>query len=470
MSVIVNESENIIKVTVKEVYGKDGADGQDGAPGADGQDYQVSAFADFTGELSTASDFQPYNDYSGAEIISLSFSADKKRGATGNVRIKGGSIATNAIPSGVTVLPAGVQLTTDTSQWNELDYQYLSDTHKRIIVHILDSNFNPIQQSEPTGDTTAPTISSATIEDANPDQLVVVFSENVNATGVTGLSITGDETPSVSSVLSGSGTSTVTFQLGASVSSGSSLTLNVASTNDIADSAGNGLAATTQAITNNVAGAAPEYMYHKLDVATTDADPVTSSTDSWTTTPYPLENVGTVNRSVQNTLECVYLSQGNYLRTVNSSLSSLFQSSFNIKFDVKLDDGNPSATQYLWGIYNSTSQRIFLDIRSDGKLTFTYTEGGTSVYAQTAAAVFADGAMADFSQIEVDVPENGNIQILKDGVVQTLSGTFDGDMTGVTMSGFNSGTAKMFLGIGSANGTYTSAPGYYKEFKLEQAA
>lgn len=142
---IINSNTKVLNATIKT--GAKGADGQDGA---DGQGYEVAEFLDFTGELSTAKDFQPYNDYTGAEIANLTFSADKKRGATGNVRIKGGSIATDAIPTNVTVLPASITLTTDVNQWNELDYQYLSDTHIRMVVSVLDSNFQPINTGTPS--------------------------------------------------------------------------------------------------------------------------------------------------------------------------------------------------------------------------------------------------------------------------------------------------------------------------------
>lgn len=104
-------------------------------------------------------------------------------------------------------------------------------------------------------DTTAPTIQSATIEDAAPSNLVVVFSETVNITDLTGLSITGTGAPTINSV-TGTGTSTLTFVLSAAATGGESWTLDVAGTNTITDNASNALAATTQAITNNVGAAA----------------------------------------------------------------------------------------------------------------------------------------------------------------------------------------------------------------------
>ena len=105
-----------------------------------------------------------------------------------------------------------------------------------------------------SSDSTAPTITTAKVEDANPNKLVVVFSEVVTITNTTGLTITGAATPTVSAP-TGSGSSTITFTLSTALTNGQSVTLNVASSNTIKDAANNTLAATTKAITNNVAAA-----------------------------------------------------------------------------------------------------------------------------------------------------------------------------------------------------------------------
>jgi len=103
-----------------------------------------------------------------------------------------------------------------------------------------------------SGDTTAPTILSATVDNANPDKLVVVISEVVTITNTTGLTITGDATPTLSAPTS-SGSNVITFTLSPALTYGQSVTLNVAASNTIKDAANNALAATTKAITNNVA-------------------------------------------------------------------------------------------------------------------------------------------------------------------------------------------------------------------------
>jgi len=103
-----------------------------------------------------------------------------------------------------------------------------------------------------SGDTTAPTITSATVENVNPNKLVVVFSEVVTITNTTGLTITGAATPTLSAP-TGNGSNTITFTLSAALTNGQSVTLNVASSNTIKDPANNSLAAATKTITNNVA-------------------------------------------------------------------------------------------------------------------------------------------------------------------------------------------------------------------------
>jgi len=103
-----------------------------------------------------------------------------------------------------------------------------------------------------SGDTTVPTITTATVEDANPDKLVVVFSEVVTITNTTGLTITGAATPTLSAP-TGSGSTTITFTLSTALTNGQSVTLNIASSNTIEDAANNSLVETTKAITNNVA-------------------------------------------------------------------------------------------------------------------------------------------------------------------------------------------------------------------------
>jgi len=127
-------------------------------------------------------------------------------------------------------------------------------------------------------DITPPTITSATVEDTAKNKLIVVFSESIAIVDVTGLTITGAATPTLSTP-TGSGSSTITFTLSAALTNGQSVTLNVVSSNTIKDAANNSLAATTKAITNNVASASSYDSDYQavLDAALANGDPLPTS-------------------------------------------------------------------------------------------------------------------------------------------------------------------------------------------------
>jgi hypothetical protein len=102
-------------------------------------------------------------------------------------------------------------------------------------------------------DITPPTVTSATVENADSDALVVVFNEAVTLTDMTGLSLNGDWTGvTISSLTSGDGTNTLTFALDTPISNGESGSFVYGATNNIEDTSGNGLVASSTVVTNNV--------------------------------------------------------------------------------------------------------------------------------------------------------------------------------------------------------------------------
>lgn len=112
----------------------------------------------------------------------------------------------------------------------------------------------PTNQYQP--DITSPEIISATVENANPNQLVVVFSEAVNINNITGLSLDGGLSAiNITSIVSGSGTDTITLGLDANVSNGDTGNFIYGATNTIADLDGNALASGQTVVTNNVQSA-----------------------------------------------------------------------------------------------------------------------------------------------------------------------------------------------------------------------
>ena len=108
----------------------------------------------------------------------------------------------------------------------------------------------PVNQYDP--DVVVPTVTSATIEDAAKDELVVVFSEAVNIANVTGLSLDNDFSAiTIDSIISGDGTDTITLQLSAEVGAGDTGDFIYGGTNTIEDLSGNALASGNTAVTNN---------------------------------------------------------------------------------------------------------------------------------------------------------------------------------------------------------------------------
>jgi len=124
-----------------------------------------------------------------------------------------------------------------------------------IYFHYINSRINiNVFNVDGSVDITAPVLLSATIEDADPTDIVMVFSEAVTGTNL-GFTIAGTTSTSFSSI-SGSGTTTITGVLGTSAATGETITLDYSSsTGDLEDSSGNVLASFTgSSVTNNIAG------------------------------------------------------------------------------------------------------------------------------------------------------------------------------------------------------------------------
>jgi hypothetical protein len=223
------------------------------------------------------------------------------------------------------------------------------------------------------------------------------------------------------------------------------------------------LAALSCASYNTIETISDKFMWLPLNIAYTNADPVTVAYDRLRA--YNMINQGTLNRSVQNEKECIYIDGSNYLKTSFYNFSELFRATFSVSLQVKLADGNPAATRYFINYANSTVSRFLIDLRTDGKITVTYTASSTSIYAQTAAAVFADGEAADFAHIVVVVPSGGTIEIWVNGSKKTLSGTYPGVMGALDMSTFDAPAAAFYVGSGT-----TAAVGYYRNVIIQNVA
>lgn len=146
---------------------------------------------------------------------------------------------------------------------NKLEHgQYVPNTLNQIFILSSGNSTISISYTQPvftagTVDNTAPTITSATVENGNESTLVLVFSESVNILDLTDLSIQGDFNGGFLSVLSGNNTNSVSLEIDGAISSGQNISFFVGENNTITDLSNNsnGIEQTSFAITNNIGGA-----------------------------------------------------------------------------------------------------------------------------------------------------------------------------------------------------------------------
>ena len=127
------------------------------------------------------------------------------------------------------------------------------------------------------------------------------------------------------------------------------------------------------------------------------------------------------------------LFSSDYINT-NTGFQSVFQSSFSISTWVRLDDGIPSNNQMLFGNQSAAPvSRVLIFLDTAGALTFGYFSNGIQARAEIDQN-FANGDTGWFHYTAVVEPTG--ITIYKDGLVQTLDATDDGDMSAVTMGDY----------------------------------
>ena len=92
-----------------------------------------------------------------------------------------------------------------------------------------------------------------------------------------------------------------------------------------------------------------------------------------------------------------------------SVLQSTFRASFTIAFWIKVVDGRPSAAHLICGLLGdgSSSGLIFLEIGTDGKLSFNFTSNGDDHANKTDDVIFADGGNA-YKHIAVTMTKVGD--------------------------------------------------------------
>ena len=136
----------------------------------------------------------------------------------------------------------------------------------------------------------------------------------------------------------------------------------------------------------------------------------------------------------------------------NQTFQTMFQGSFSFDVWVKPDDGHPSAVKRVFGTTNASNNQCSLYITTSGEVNLSYQSNGNSCTARTSAAIFSDGAAAEWTCITCTVDETNNMKIYIDGEEVALNPSYDGDMSGVTMSSY-SNSNNLFIGDLNYNGT-----------------
>lgn len=150
-----------------------------------------------------------------------------------------------------------------------------------------------------------------------------------------------------------------------------------------------------------------------------------------------------------------------------------FDSSFTVSLFIKPDDGQPGANEVLFGNKSGANNQILCYLETGtGKLVFVYTADGNSANsAKTNAAVFANGAVADYHHVafvgDSTVGGVGGLKIYFDGSEVTLDGSDDGDTSGVTFADLDLTGRTMYIGSYNNEGTPSSKyNGAMDDFKI----
>jgi hypothetical protein len=134
------------------------------------------------------------------------------------------------------------------------------------------------------------------------------------------------------------------------------------------------------------------------------------------------------------------------------TFTSTFQDDFSILLWHRAADGTPSASRGFWGVSEGVVDdggRLWAYLSTTGYLFVHYMAGtGDTVNAKSGSALFSNGQQG-WNSFVCTVGESNNIKIFHNKVDQTLDGTDDGDMTGITMT--NYANASESFGIGCRN-------------------
>jgi len=132
---------------------------------------------------------------------------------------------------------------------------------------------------------------------------------------------------------------------------------------------------------------------------------------------------------------------------LGDTFQSLFQSPFSMTCWIKLVDGQPSAENNIIGAKGGSN--IYFSVTTAGKLQL-YINRGSEVTALSASVVFSNG-QEEWHHIAFSVTSS-QISFYKNGILQTLDGTYDGDVSSLDFSGWST-DKNLFIGARNNAGT-----------------
>ena len=142
-----------------------------------------------------------------------------------------------------------------------------------------------------------------------------------------------------------------------------------------------------------------------------------------------------------------------------ATFKTTFDGSFTISAWIKPTDGNPSSDEVFIGTNNADdTDAMWFYVRDGGELGFWYEANNNSDLTLTSSDMFTDGQQ-DWCHVCAVVDDSLNqVSLYFNGVLQTLSGSYDGDISAITNSDFQSSgtTPNLFIGALSDNGTSAS--------------
>jgi len=320
---------------------------------------------------------------------------------------------------------------------------------------LLTPAFKAVAWSIPARDRTAPTITSASIGASTPNQLSVSFSEPVYVASVAGLTLNGT-TPTISSIYSGNGTSTVIFSLSGNVSGSDVITLVYSSANTVEDLSKNALAASSILVTNNVSTFTGLIARYRLDAVTLSGSSVTEIADSsgnnntlvFASTKQPI--LTSSNASVNNQPTCKFdgvndVGQCSTVLVTGSNPPDY--TGLTIAMIAKL---NSAASAYLVNLTDATGANFTsFDLFTDTPSTLYWAAGGSGNMATKASPT----TNAFMSFICVLTSSNAGTEIF-----------INGSSVGANVAAHNPAAIRK-LSIG---GSYALLGGYFSQMDLAE--